>query len=154
VKAVSDIVTIGAVTFTLGNCQIVIVNPIDLQCGTCGASKDTLGKPIFFPAPGKWRNRAVHVLHHLRLATASCAASKAPYRQSYSATEHATGGTGTYTYSIVSGSLPPGLTLNSFTGMISGSPTVTGGTYTFTSKAIDSVGNSDTAVCTITVSRY
>ena len=88
------------------------------------------------------------------LECATCGASKALYHHSYSAAEQASGGTGTYTYSVVSGSLPPGLTLNSSTGLISGSPTVTNGTYTFTSKVVDSAGSSDTLVCTITVSPY
>jgi len=41
----------------------------------------------------------------------------------YSATLTATGGTGPYTWSIPTGSLPAGLTLNPATGVISGTPT-------------------------------
>ena len=55
----------------------------------------------------------------------------------YSATLTATGGLPPYTWSISSGSLPTGLTLNSGTGVISGTPTVTG-TSNFTVKVIDS----------------
>ena len=61
-----------------------------------------------------------------------------------------TGGVSPYTFSIVSGSLPPGLTLNTSTGKISGTPT-TPGTYTFTAKVVDNHGNSDTATCTINI---
>src|SRR5271166_530280 len=43
--------------------------------------------------------------------------------QNYSAILSAIGGTGAYTWSISSGSLPPGLTLNSSQGVISGTPT-------------------------------
>ncbi|HMV86365.1 MAG TPA: putative Ig domain-containing protein [Blastocatellia bacterium] len=41
---------------------------------------------------------------------------------------------GSYSYSIVQGSLPSGLTLNSTTGAVTGVPSITG-TYTFTIKA-------------------
>jgi len=48
----------------------------------------------------------------------------------------ATGGTGTYTWSIVSGSLPPGLALDPMSGIISGTPT-TLGNYVFTVQVTD-----------------
>jgi len=54
----------------------------------------------------------------------------------YSQTLTSTGGTGTVTWSLDSGSLPPGLSLNS-SGTISGTPT-TAGTYTFMVEAEDS----------------
>lgn len=55
----------------------------------------------------------------------------------YSATLAATGGTGTRTWSILSGSLPTGLTLNPSTGAISGTPT-TAGTSTVMIQVQDS----------------
>ena len=62
---------------------------------------------------------------------------------SYSHTISASGGTAPYTYSISAGSLPPGLSLNSSTGAISGTPTA-GGSYTFTVKATDAASNTAT----------
>lgn len=56
----------------------------------------------------------------------------------YSETVTANGGTGPYTYTLQSGSLPTGTTLSS--GVISGTPTVAG-TYSFTIKVTDSLGN-------------
>jgi hypothetical protein len=47
-----------------------------------------------------------------------------------------TGGTLPYMYSIISGSLPPGLTMNNV-GTVSGTPTAAG-TYNFTVKVVDS----------------
>lgn len=57
----------------------------------------------------------------------------------------------TVTYSILSGSLPPGITLNSSTGAISGTPT-TPGTYPFSVRATNlSNETADTQALTITV---
>ncbi len=53
----------------------------------------------------------------------------------YAQTATASGGTGPYTFSLSSGSLPTGLTLNT-TGQVSGTPTASG-TYTFTVLATD-----------------
>jgi hypothetical protein len=48
-----------------------------------------------------------------------------------------TGGTPPYSFALSAGTLPPGLSLNSLTGVISGTPT-TAGTYSFTVTATDS----------------
>ncbi|HEY3129614.1 MAG TPA: IPTL-CTERM sorting domain-containing protein [Acidobacteriota bacterium] len=60
----------------------------------------------------------------------------------YSQTITASGGTAPYTFTITSGSLPPGLTLASSgpsTALLSGTPT-TAGTFNFTVRATDSAG--------------
>lgn len=59
---------------------------------------------------------------------------------SYTATLAATGGVSPYTWSVTTGSLPTGLTLNSSTGVISGTPT-SAGAFTFTVTATDSATN-------------
>jgi len=64
-------------------------------------------------------------------------------------TLNANGGTGPYTWTVASGSLPSGVTLNS-NGTITGTPTATG-TYTITAQATDANGNSDTQTFTLTV---
>ncbi|MDW8412838.1 MAG: putative Ig domain-containing protein [Acidobacteriota bacterium] len=68
----------------------------------------------------------------------------------YSQTFTATGGTAPYTFSVSAGTLPPGLTLNSGTGVISGTPT-TAGTYTFTVTATDTNGCTGSRNYTVTV---
>jgi hypothetical protein len=55
---------------------------------------------------------------------------------SYSLTLNATNGTAPYDWTIDSGNLPTGLTLNGSTGVISGTPTVSG-TYSFVVKVTD-----------------
>jgi uncharacterized repeat protein (TIGR02543 family) len=60
------------------------------------------------------------------------------------------GGVGTFAYTISSGTLPSGLTLDPATGQIAGTPT-TAGTYTFTVRVTDSNGVYKEVVITIAV---
>jgi len=74
--------------------------------------------------------------------------SSAAVRQSYSASIVATGGTGTISYALTSGSLPSGLTFNN--GQISGTPASgTAGSYSFT---VTATAGSSTAQQTFTLS--
>ncbi|SOY42639.1 putative Ig domain-containing protein [Cupriavidus taiwanensis] len=57
----------------------------------------------------------------------------------YSQSVSASGGSAPYTYSVVAGALPPGLTLNGSTGAVAGT-TVAGGSYNFTIQATDNLG--------------
>jgi uncharacterized protein (TIGR03118 family) len=60
-----------------------------------------------------------------------------PYLQALAAT----GGAPPYaTWTVTSGSLPPGLSLDSTTGAVSGTPTTVGGTFYFTVSCTDSSG--------------
>ncbi len=65
----------------------------------------------------------------------------------YSATLQVSGGTAPYTWSVSSGNLPAGLTLNSSTGIISGTPT-TAQTYSLGVQANDSASH----YCTVSLS--
>jgi hypothetical protein len=69
----------------------------------------------------------------------------------YSQTMVATGGSGAYTWSISSGALPGGLTLNTSTGVISGTPNAAN-TFNFTARVLDSLGANDTQDFTIIIS--
>ena len=57
----------------------------------------------------------------------------------------AIGGTAPYNWTITSGSLPPGLTLGAATGAITGTPTSSTGTYSFTVQATDISSPQETA---------
>lgn len=77
----------------------------------------------------------------------------APVNTPYSTTIQASGGALPYTWSIISGSLPTGLTLNTSTGAITGIPTVSG-SYVFTAQVVDYNGNIDTKLFSITVGNF
>jgi polyisoprenoid-binding protein YceI len=78
----------------------------------------------------------------LKVTTTSLAAATGG--KPYSATLAATGGVTPYTWSVTSGSLPPGLSLDSATGVISGTPDVAG-TYSFKVTVTDSESPAMTA---------
>jgi hypothetical protein len=72
--------------------------------------------------------------------------------ESYSDTVSASGGSEEYTWSKSSGNLPAGLSLNSSSGVISGTPT-SSGDFTFTIKVVDENDSSlyDTQSFTVTI---
>jgi hypothetical protein len=68
----------------------------------------------------------------------------------YSQALAATGGTGAYTWSVISGRLPAGLSLNTSTGVISGTPAVvTSSIVTF--QVTDSGTPQQTATLSLTL---
>lgn len=67
----------------------------------------------------------------------------------YSQTVGATGGSGTYTFTISGGALAAGLTMSS-AGLISGMPTTAGAT-SFTVRALDSLGNVGTRLYNVNI---
>ncbi|MBB5636472.1 gliding motility-associated-like protein [Pedobacter cryoconitis] len=75
----------------------------------------------------------------LTLPTATLANGKVGTAYTSPALPAVSGGTGPYTYSAIN--LPPGLSFNAATRVISGNPT-SGGNYTVTMKVTDNAGNS------------
>lgn len=69
----------------------------------------------------------------------------------YSETISAQGGISPYTFSVISGSLPTSLSLNSGTGVISGTPSATG-TFNFTIQATDANGSTGSTAFEIIIS--
>lgn len=82
---------------------------------------------------------AIAVNPALSITTAAGALAAATSNAAYpGATIATSGGTAPFAFTLASGSLPAGLTLNSSTGAISGTPTGSAGTSTFTIKVTDS----------------
>lgn len=81
--------------------------------------------------------------------------TEAKIAESYSTTLNARGGTAPYTWALLTGSLPPGLTLDPPSGIISGTPTTQTAdpTPSFTVRVTDAVASTTTAVISIRVRR-
>lgn len=73
-----------------------------------------------------------------------------PVNRSFSMSLPVSGGTAPYTWSLLTGNLPGGLSLGSSTGVISGAPTATG-TYNFSYKVSDSAGLNASTISQIIV---
>jgi len=69
---------------------------------------------------------------------------------SYSTTISVSGGASPYTYTLMSGAVPQGITLNGSTGVLSGTPTVPG-LYSFKILATDSNGAVATQIYSLTI---
>jgi hypothetical protein len=70
------------------------------------------------------------------LALTSSPSASAQVGQSYSQTNSASGGTGPYSYSLASGALPAGTSLDTSTGTVSGTPTAPG-SFNYAIKVTD-----------------
>jgi uncharacterized repeat protein (TIGR01451 family) len=81
----------------------------------------------------------------------TCPANAGQVSVAYSSFTVGSGGTPSYTYSVASGALPAGLTLNTSTGAMTGTPT-TAGPFSFTTRVTDSLGATATSPsCGITI---
>lgn len=86
------------------------------------------------------------------LSPAAGALPSSYYNATYSQSFSASGGSGSgYTFSVVSGALPAGLSLNTYTGLLSGTTTAAG-TASFSIRATDGAGNTATSAYSITTS--
>lgn len=98
------------------------------------------------PASGTLSGPTVYALLNIVTSTLPDGTETSAYSQTLSAT----GGDGSYTWSISAGSLSAGLSINSSTGEISGTPT-TAGTSNFTVQVTDGLSNTDTQALAITI---
>jgi hypothetical protein len=141
----------GPVTVTSSDGQpIFLSSPLILSngIGSAIATLDMAGTPTLTATVGSVTGSSPIAIH---LALSPATLPTATAGQSYTATMSATGGSGQYVYSVVSGTLPTGLTLSS-AGLFSGTATIAG-PYAFTVQATDSTrpGATGTQACTLTV---
>jgi hypothetical protein len=105
-----------------------------------------MGETVLHDGPGRWKSPQVHKIksRQVKLTGAAHPILMRPvisptgligqlYGPSVIVTQ---GGRPPYTFSILSGSLPPGLSISTTSGTITGTPT-TVGTYTFVIRVID-----------------
>lgn len=117
------------------------------------SSKTSLGG--YFGTIGKVPNAAFNAILNTAPITSSpvlvgVALAGGVTGTAYSESLVVVNGLSPFTFSLVSGTLPIGTTLNSSTGAISGTPTTTG-TYSFTIRVVDSLGSSATQSFSIAV---
>jgi Leucine-rich repeat (LRR) protein len=99
---------------------------------------------------GQTDTQQLTIAVYTTLAMTTTWLSNAVLNVPYSDTLMATGGDSVYSWSVTVGSLPTGLSLNTSTGVISGTPSVVG-SNTFTVQVASGDGQTDTQQKTITV---
>jgi len=99
------------------------------------------GTQISYNSPGLLNSSAIRCTRSLEPVIITSSLPTGVRGELYSQTVVVSGGSGTKTLSVSSGSLPPGLSLDGF--VISGTPTSTG-TYSFTLQVQDEMGASST----------
>ena len=153
-QTINDSKTTGTVTFSATGSL-----PLGLTLSTSGVlsgTPTTVGTYTFTvtatDAVGSAASQSYTVVINptVTLTTSPTLTSWTPHQPGYSQTIHATGGTGSFTFALTSGSLPPGLTLGTG-GVLTGTPT-TAGTYVFTVTATDKVGASGSQPYVLTIS--
>jgi hypothetical protein len=135
----------GAATFAVTSGSLPAWLSLNSSTGVLSGTPTTTGKATFtITATDKNISGLMGSLGYTltvnpasSLTVSPAGLTDATANSAYSATLSATGGSGTYTFAVTSGSLPSWLTLNSSTGVLSGTPTITGNA-TFTITASDS----------------
>lgn len=126
-------------SFDAGTMASAIQAPAPSDVTSAGASLETVGCAAFScVAAGDYANAsgdAPYVVSaQAPLVIAPTSLPAGAVGKAYSQSVSATGAWGVYNWSVTSGSLPAGLSLNALTGVISGTPTA-GGTSSFTLTA-------------------
>ena len=103
-----------------------------------GPTTDLAGNPRIFPSGGRIDMGAYEFQATPGLTLTAPSVNTATVGVAFSQSFTASGGSSPYSFSLASGSLPPGLTLAT-TGVLSGTPTQVG-SFTLSAKATDATG--------------
>jgi uncharacterized protein YhjY with autotransporter beta-barrel domain len=123
-----------------------------LQTGTCTIRAEQPGDTTWAAAPSASRSFTVTPAN---LVMATGAASGTTVGAAYSQANTGSGGVAPYAYALAAGAFPPGTTLNTSTGVVSGAPTVAG-TFSYIVRVTDSQGAPVTTngpVVTVTIAK-
>ena len=105
-------------------------------------------------APSQTVEQTLGLIIHPPLSITTTSLPDASIAAAYNQPVETVGGLGTLTFSIVlpgTGTLPSTLSLNTATGMISGTPTAPAGTFPFTVQVADTSGQQDTQALSVRV---
>lgn len=138
----------GAVTITATTAQVT-VPPTAAQPSSSGPSTGA-AQPTVLAATSPIVSGSVNVNVVGTVKISTKVLAEASRGKPYSATLNATGGTGAFTWSVSGGALPPGLTLDPGSGMITGSPTKRG-LFSFTVHVADTGPPTQFATAKLTV---
>ena len=126
------------VTWTSSNTSVATINSAGLATGT-GAGSSTISA-----AQGGVSGNTSLTVQAALLTIATASLPSGTVGIAYSATLTANGGIQPYTWSVITGSLPTGLSLSATTGSISGTPSAAG-TFPFAIQVADSATPASTA---------
>ncbi|MGY0635905.1 MAG: S8 family serine peptidase [Paraglaciecola chathamensis] len=107
----------------------------------------------------RYDDNTVYFRYHIKAADAPASEpvvintanlAQGQVNEAYSATLFASGGSGSFTWTVVSGNLPSGLELNAQSGQLAGTPS-TAGEFSFTVEAKDSAGAHAQQVLTLSI---
>ncbi|USQ15300.1 putative Ig domain-containing protein (plasmid) [Legionella lytica] len=127
------------------------VNTPDFKVGNLGMDCVPISNGYCLFPVSNTACRSISIVANTPLTISPTSLPPAPLNVAYSQTITASDGTPPYTYALVSGALPTGLTLNTSTGKITGTPT-TAGTFSFTIGATDANANTGSRTYSVAIS--
>ncbi len=145
-------------TFTVSNGSLPAGLSLNASTGALtGTPTSSTGSPFSFTitatdASGAATNQVYTVVIDPALTVTTTTLPGWTVGQSYSQAVAVTGGIGAHTFAVTAGGLPPGLSLNDTSGVLSGTPTTTSTSpYSFTVTATDAAGVTASASYSVTI---